>query len=126
MKTLLKRMLLTALAFVVAAPASPQPGEDPNELQRLVAATEPGDKVSALSPEKRKALGVDYRLLGLREDPAAASGIRPGDVIVAVGHDEFKSLEEFEKLLAQRKKRERVPLSVRRGEGARYVPVELA
>jgi len=46
-------------------------------------------------------------------------------VIVAVGQDRFRSREEFNKLLAQRKG-QRVPLLVRRGESALFVPVELA
>ena len=55
---------------------------------------------------------------------AAGSGLERGDVIVAVGQERFRSLEEFNKLLARRKG-ERVPLLVRRGESALYVPVEL-
>jgi serine protease Do len=87
-----------------------------------------GLSVSELPPEARKALGVDYGLLveDVRGGSAETSGIQPGDVIVAVGQEPFRSLEEFNKLLAQRKKGERVPLLVRRGEGAVYVPVELA
>ena len=87
-----------------------------------------GLAVSELPPEGRKALGVDYGLVveDVRGGPSAASGIQPGDVIVAVGQDQFRSLEEFNKLLAQRKKGERVPLLVRRGESALYVPLELA
>jgi len=87
-----------------------------------------GLAVSELPPEGRKALDVGYGLVveEVRGGPAAASGIQPGDVIVAVGQEQFSSLEEFNKLLAQRKKGERVPLLVRRGQSALYVPVELA
>ena len=87
-----------------------------------------GLAVSELPPEGRKALGVDYGLVveDVRGGTAATSGIQPGDVIVAVGQEQFRSLEEFNKLLARRKKGERVPLLVRRGESALYVPVELA
>ena len=84
--------------------------------------------MSELPPEGRKALGVEYGLVieDVRGGAAAASGIQPGDVIVAVGQEQFRSFEEFNKLLARRKKGERVPLLVRRGESALYVPVELA
>jgi serine protease Do len=87
-----------------------------------------GLAVSELPPEGRKALGVDYGLVveDVRNGPGATSGIQPGDVIVAVGQEQFRSVEEFNKLLAQRKNGERVALLVRRGESALYVPVELA
>lgn len=87
-----------------------------------------GLAVSELPPRGRKALGVDYGLVveEVRGGPGEGSGIRPGDVIVAVGQEQFRSFEEFNKLLAQRKKGERAPLLVRRGASALYVPVELA
>jgi serine protease Do len=86
-----------------------------------------GLAMSELPPEGRKALGVDYGLVveDVRGGAAAGSGLERGDVIVAVGQDRFRSLEEFNKLLARRKG-ERVPLLVRRGESALFVPVELA
>jgi serine protease Do len=86
-----------------------------------------GLAVSELPPEGQKALGVDYGLVieDVRSGAAAGSGLERGDVIVAVGQDRFRSLEEFNKLLSQRKG-QRVPLLVRRGESALYVPVELA
>jgi serine protease Do len=87
-----------------------------------------GLALTELPPEARKQLGVDYGLMveDVRDGPAAASGIQPGDVILAVGQDQFRSVEEFNRLLARRKKGERVPLLVRRGDAALYVPVELA
>jgi len=70
----------------------------------------------------RKALGVDYGLVVV--DVANAAGpIQPGDVIVAVNQEQFRSLEEFNQLLAQAKKGESVALLVRRGEAAVYVPL---
>jgi serine protease Do len=86
-----------------------------------------GLAVQELPPEGRKALGVEYGLVvaDVSEGPAAQSPIQPGDVIVAVNQEKFRSLEEFNKLLSQRKKGESVALLVRRGEGALYVPIEL-
>ena len=86
-----------------------------------------GLAVSELPPEGRKALGVDYGLVveDVRGGAAAASGLERGDVIVAIGQDRFRSLEEFNKMLSQRKG-QRVPLLVRRGDSALFVPVELA
>jgi hypothetical protein len=42
-----------------------------------------------------------------------------------VGPDKFRSLDEFNKLVSQRKKGESVPLLVRRGDAALYVPLEV-
>jgi len=109
-------------------------GEFPAEAKAAARATPAKDThdnlglaVSELPPEGQKALGVDYGLVieDARSGAAAASGLERGDVIVAVGQDRFRSLEEFNKLLSQRKG-QRVPLLVRRGESALYVPVELA
>jgi serine protease Do len=86
-----------------------------------------GLAVRELPPEGRKALGVDYGLVveDVTGGPAARSPIQPGDVIVAVGPDRFRSFDEFNKLVSQRKKGESVPLLVRRGEAALYVPLEV-
>jgi len=106
-------------------PAEPKPAA------RAVPAKDKHDNLglamSELPPEGRKALGVDYGLVveDVRGGAAAGSGLERGDVIVAVGQDSFRSLEEFNKLISQRKG-QRVPLLVRRGESALYVPVELA
>jgi serine protease Do len=86
-----------------------------------------GLAVSELPPEGRKALGVDYGLVieDVRGGAAAGSGLERGDVIVAVGQERFRSLEEFNKLLSQRKGQQ-VPLLVRRGESALFIPLQLA
>ena len=61
--------------------------------------------MSELPPEGRKALGIDYGLVveEVSGGAAAGSGLERGDVIVAVGQDRFRSLEEFNKLLSRRK-----------------------
>jgi serine protease Do len=89
--------------------------------------SELGLAVRDLAPEERKALGVDYGLVveDVAGGPAARSPIQPGDVILAVNQDRFRSLDEFKKLIAQRKKGESVALLVRRGDSALYVPMEL-
>jgi len=86
-----------------------------------------GLAVEEIPAAERKALGVDYGLVvvDVGDGPARGSGIQPGDVIVAVNQQRFKSVEEFNKLLAAHKKGERVALLVKRGEGALYVPLEL-
>ncbi|HEU5178599.1 MAG TPA: DegQ family serine endoprotease [Burkholderiales bacterium] len=80
--------------------------------------------VSELPEAQRRALGVDYALVVERAD-AARSPLRPGDVIVGVGRETFRSVEDFERLLEQRKQGDTVALLVRRGEATVYVPVEV-
>ena len=71
-------------------------------------------------------LGVDYALVVVEVARANASmPILPGDVIVAVNQRSFKSIEEFNKLIAEAQKGQTIALLVRRGEGALYVPVEV-
>jgi serine protease Do len=91
------------------------------------ASNELGLAVRELPPEARKQLGVDYALVveDVTGGPAARSPIQPGDVILAVNQDRFSSIEEFNKLVGQRKKGERIALLVRRGDASLYVPMEL-
>jgi len=84
-----------------------------------------GLAVRELPPEDRKTLGVEYGLVVVDvARPNAAMPILPGDVIVAVNQQPFKSVEEFNKLIAEAQKGQKIALLVRRGEGALYVPVE--
>ena len=75
-----------------------------------------GLAVSELPPEGRKALGIDYGLVieEVRGGAAAGSGLERGDVIVAVGQDRFRSLEEFNKLLAAQGPAGAAPSAARR------------
>ena len=94
---------------------------------KATASSDLGLAVEELPPEGRKALGVDYGLVvaEVTGGPAAHSPIQPGDVIVAVGQDRFKSFEEFRKLVENRKKSGSVALLVRRGDSALYVPLQM-
>ena len=80
--------------------------------------------VSELPAAQRRALGVDYGLV-VESTDGSRTPLRPGDVIVGVGREPIKSVEEFERLLAERKEGETVALLVRRGEATVYVPVEV-
>ena len=85
-----------------------------------------GLAVRELPADERKALGVDFALVVLEvARPNASTPILPGDVIVAVNQRSFKSIEEFNRLIAETQKGQTVALLVRRGEGALYVPVEV-
>jgi serine protease Do len=86
-----------------------------------------GLTVRELQPDERKKLGVEYGVLvvDVPQGAAARTPIRRGDVIVAVNQTRFKSVEEFNRLVAAQQKGDTVALLVRRGEGAIYVPMEV-
>jgi serine protease Do len=80
--------------------------------------------VSEIAPAQRRALGIDYGLVVEHAD-ASRTPLRPGDVIVGVGRETIKSLEDFNRLIGEQKQGETVALLVRRGEATVYVPVEV-
>jgi len=97
------------------AKAAPDKGAKPNRL---------GLVVSELPAAQRRALGIDYGLIVESAD-ASRTPLRPGDVIVGVGRESFKSIEEFNRLISEQKQGDTVALLVRRGEATVYVPVEV-
>ena len=97
------------------------------EARRATRRTKPnrlGLVVSELPAAQRKALGIDYGLVVENAD-ASRTPLRPGDVIVGVGRESFKSVEDFERLIGEQKQGDTVALLVRRGEATVYVPVEV-
>jgi serine protease Do len=80
--------------------------------------------VSEIAPAQRRALGIDYGLVVEHAD-ASRTPLRPGDVIIGVGRETIKSLEDFNRLIDEQKQGETVALLVRRGEATVYVPVEV-
>jgi serine protease Do len=97
--------------------AKPAPDQDlkPNRL---------GVVVGELPAAQRRALGVDFGLVVQAAD-ASRTPLRPGDVIVGVGRESVKSLEEFNRLIGEQKPGDTLALLVRRGEATIYVPVEV-
>jgi serine protease Do len=108
----------TAAELVAEAKPQKPAADKPDKPNRL------GLVVRELTPEQRKALGVQFGLL-IENADASRTPLRPGDVIVGVGRDAIKSLEEFNRLISEHKPGETVALLVRRGEGTIYVPVEV-
>ncbi|HEX4927365.1 MAG TPA: trypsin-like peptidase domain-containing protein [Burkholderiales bacterium] len=108
--------------------------ELPREAARTevaAARAEPGTlgmSLHELTPAERKRLGVDYGLLvrAVSGPPAAASGLRVGDVIIGVGEQRIDSREALAALLSARGKGEVAPLLVRRGESLLFVPLTVA
>ena len=111
-----KRTLETAVGeFESSAAAQPQDGSGvPADL---------GLAVRELTAQEKKQLGVAYGLavVDVRSGAAAASGLRRGDVIVAVNQNRFSSIAEFNRLVG--KGDASVALLVRRGQAAFFVPV---
>jgi serine protease Do len=106
-------------------------GETPNE---KVAAADPqgeakpaklGVSVRPLTPEERKARGVDAGVLVENADgPAAKAGIRAGDVILAFNGEKVENVEKLRSLVD--KSKGSVAVLVKRDDATMYVPVRLA
>jgi serine protease Do len=85
-----------------------------------------GLTVTELSADQRRELNVSGGVLvDSAEGSAARAGIRRGDVILAVGNTEVKSVEELNRLLGGGDKPRTVALLVRRGEGSIYIPLRI-
>ena len=108
----------TAAELVADAKPAKPAAEKPTKPNRL------GLVVSELPSAQRKALGVDYGLVVESAD-ASRSPLRPGDVIVGVGRETIKSIEDFDRLIAEHKPGDIVALLVRRGEATVYLPIEV-
>jgi serine protease Do len=117
------------------------------DLKVTVAEIEP-EKVAAAAPEKKappvKTAHLGLSLSDLSEaqkkearvrtgvrvdaavDAAARSGIREGDLILAVANTEVSSVQVFESLMARIDKTRPVSVLIRRGDGAQYVLIRPA
>ncbi len=106
-------------AELVAEQRTPKPAPEkatkPNRL---------GLVVSELPPAQRRALGIEYGLV-IESAEGSRTPLRPGDVIVGVGRESIKSLEDFNRLIDEQKAGDTVALLVRRGEATVYVPIEV-
>lgn len=81
--------------------------------------------VSALAAEQKRQLKIESGVLVDDAVGAAArAGIRPGDVIVAVGNQAVNSADDLAEAL-KAKGRKQFALLVKRGEGSIYVPLRL-
>ncbi|HKC42562.1 MAG TPA: DegQ family serine endoprotease [Burkholderiales bacterium] len=80
--------------------------------------------VRRLTPEERKASGVNGGVVVERADgPAAEAGIQPGDVILAFGNEKIESVEQLHKLVG--KSKGSVALLVKRDDATIYVPLKI-
>jgi serine protease Do len=85
-----------------------------------------GLTVSELSAEQKRESNVATGVLVENAEGAAArAGIRRGDIILGIGNQEIKSVEDLNRLLAPSERPRTVALLVKRGEGSLYVPLRI-
>ncbi|HET7833992.1 MAG TPA: DegQ family serine endoprotease [Gallionella sp.] len=86
-----------------------------------------GIAVSELTKEQQQELQINGGLVvtDVKSATARAAGLRPGDVLLAIGNIQIRSLREFNEILKQAPKGRNVALLVRRGDFALYVALKL-
>jgi serine protease Do len=108
------------------------------ELQEEKVAQKPGKKatpeiskrhgmsLSDLTAEQRKELGASAGVyVEDAQGPAAKAGIRQGDIILSVGSQEVKSVEQFNQIVGPIEKGRTVALLIRRGESQIFITMKL-
>lgn len=91
-----------------------------------IESAETGLSLRELPPETLRSIGLSYGLAVVRTGASAErAGLRIGDVVYGVNQNRVKSLEEFNRLLAQRGDG-RLGFLVRRGRTDFYVAVDLS
>jgi serine protease Do len=84
-----------------------------------------GLAVSPLSPDQKRQLQIESGVLVQDvSGTAARAGIRPGDVVLAVGNTPVNNAAELAKALGA-KHHKTAALLIRRGDGTSYVPLRL-
>ncbi|OGS81126.1 MAG: protease Do [Gallionellales bacterium GWA2_55_18] len=86
-----------------------------------------GIAVSELSKEQLQDLQISGGLLveDVKSSAARATGLRQGDVLLAIGNIRIRSLNQLNEILKQAPKGRNVALLVRRGDTASYVAIKL-
>ena len=85
-----------------------------------------GLALSELSTEQRRALNIDHGVLV--EDvtgDAARSGMRTGDIVMAVNNIKITSVAAYRKAMASVVVGKSVAILIRRGEGSLYLPLKI-
>jgi serine protease Do len=86
-----------------------------------------GIAASELSADQLQQLQVSGGLLveNVTGSSALAAGLQPGDVLLAIGNVQIRSLAQLNGLLKQVPKGHNVALLVRRGDNATYIAIKL-
>jgi serine protease Do len=81
--------------------------------------------VADLTPQELRDAGVPHgvRVQEVGEGAAAVAGIRPGDIILEVGHTPIESVAQLREVVAKLPTGRHIPVLVRRGEGALFLPL---
>jgi serine protease Do len=83
-----------------------------------------GLAVRPLTPEEQRQIGGEGRLVVEQaQGPAAAAGVQPGDIILAVGNTPVKSVEDLRK--ATQNAKDSVALLIQRENQRIYVPIRI-
>lgn len=86
-----------------------------------------GIAVNELTKEQQQELQINGGLVivDVKSPAARAAGLRPGDVLLAIGNIQIRSLNEFNEILKQIPKGRNIALLIRRGDFASYVAIKL-
>ncbi len=104
-----------------ATPASNQKGDGSEKIPRL------GIAVSELSKDQQQELDVSGGLVveNVEGSAARSAGLQQGDVLLAIGNVQIRSIAQFKDFLKQVAKGRNVALLVRRGDNVLYVAIRL-
>lgn len=84
--------------------------------------------VEDLDKDERSELGVKQGVWVkkiIRGGPAAQAGLRKGDIILKLNHQDIENVEQFETLVEQLPAGKPIPVLIQRGNGALFMVVEL-
>lgn len=89
-----------------------------------LAATALGLTLSDLSAQQKQELKLTGgALVDAVEGPSARAGLRPGDVLLAIGNTQIADIKQFDAVLAKLDKSRPVSVLVRRGDWAQYAVI---
>ncbi|MDE2400886.1 MAG: DegQ family serine endoprotease [Burkholderiales bacterium] len=96
-------------------------GDAPDEAKPSTSVASLGLSLSDLSAAQKRELKINGGVLVDDVDgPAARAGLRPGDVILALGNVQISGVRQFESVLSKLEKNRPVSVLVRRGDWAQY------
>ena len=100
------------------ASAKPKAESKAEKVDRL------GLSLADLSAEDKRKLSLDHGVIVENASGAAQkSGVQRGDIILSMGGEKVANVEQFAKLLEQRKEEKNIALLIRRGDRMLFIPV---